>query len=263
MAWDGYGVAPLTELQLRMPETDAVAILGVRLLNAGGGVVTRNFTTFDVRGAEEQGNDGAGVRTLSIPVNAFREQSFAYMWEALLGSKVNGGGEGRFVYDVQLPDREEQPLIRDIDIVFEAGAKRLLARNIEGARHRTHGIDFMHGASADVEYNPSTYYMTDEELHESRVSVWVDDVKIGEAVLADDPADSRGVLSWHYQPVHNLLEEAGSYGYLCQAQVPGRLAAELDRKRSFRLELRAEEGGISLYGRNAGRYPIDLLVRCR
>ncbi|MGC6586728.1 glycoside hydrolase family 2 protein [Paenibacillus sp. Dod16] len=263
VAWGGYGVAPLTELKLRMPKADAVAILGVRLLNEGSGVVTRNFTTFDVRGGEGQGKDGAEGSTVSIPVNTFRDQSFAYMWEALQGSKVNGGGEGRFIYEVQLPNYDEQPLIRDIEIFFEAGAKRLLVRNIEGARHRTHGIDFMHGASADVEYNPSTYYMTDEELHESRVSVWVDDVQIGEAVLADDPADSRGVLSWHYQAVHNLLEEAGSYGYLCQAQVPGRLAAELDRKRSFRLELRAEEGGMSLYGRNAGRYPIDLLVRCR
>ena len=105
VAWDGYGVAPITELKLRMPETDAVAILGVRLLNEGSGVVTRNFTTFDVRGGKEHGNrnsvDGVEGRTVSIPVNTFREQSFAYMWEALLGSKVNGGGEGRFVYDVR------------------------------------------------------------------------------------------------------------------------------------------------------------------
>ena len=97
VAWDGYGVAPITELKLRMPETDAVAILGVRLLNEGSGVVTRNFTTFDVRGGKEHGNrnsvDGVEGRTVSIPVNTFREQSFAYMWEALLGSKVNGGGE--------------------------------------------------------------------------------------------------------------------------------------------------------------------------
>jgi hypothetical protein len=68
------------------------------------------------------------------------------------------------------------------------------------------------------------------------------------------------VLSWHYQPAANRLDEAGSYGYLCKVNVPARLAAKLDRSRRFRLELRADEGGLALYGRNAGRYPIDLLV---
>ncbi|WP_244908308.1 glycoside hydrolase family 2 protein [Paenibacillus campinasensis] len=262
VAWKGYGVSPLADLNPRMPQQDAVAVLGVRLLDAEGRVVTRNFITFDVRGAQDGDTDAEGT-TIRIPVGDFREHSFEYMWDALQGAKVNGGGEGRFVYDVQLPGQEEMPFIRDIEVLFEAGAKHLLARNIEGERLNPDGTDYMHGASANVEYNPSTYYMTDEEMHSSRVSVWVDGEQVGQFVLMDDPADSRGVLSWHYQPVHNRLEEAGSYGYLCRAQVPGRLAASLNHKRSFQLELRAEEGGISLYGRNAGRYPLDLQVRCR
>ncbi|UJF35777.1 hypothetical protein [Paenibacillus hexagrammi] len=119
----------------------------------------------------------------------------------------------------------------------------------------------MHGASANVEYNPNTYYMTDDERHESRVNVLIDGECIGSFVLPDDPADCRGVLSRHYQPAVDLLDEAGSYGYLCKVRVPSRLAARLDRNRRFTLELKADEGGIALYGRNAGRYPIDLCIR--
>jgi hypothetical protein len=104
--------------------------------------------------------------------------------------------------------------------------------------------------------------MTDEECHESRLQVLIDGEPVESFVLPDDPADSRGVLSWHYQPVSNKLDEAGSYGYLCKVTVPGRIAAKLDRSRRLNLSLQADAGGLALYGRNAGRYPIDLLVRC-
>lgn len=268
IAWDGYGVTLLTPLSVTMPKQNAVAVLAVRLLDEAGGVVTCNFIAFDVRGGAADGGvhsgvSAGGVRTVSAPVAGFAQQSFSHHWEAIQGAKVNGAGSGAFAYQVQLPDRAQQESIGDIEIVFEASAKRVLARNIEGVKARETGIHFMHGAAADVEYNPNTYYMTDEERHESQVTVIVDGEPVGTVSLPDDPADSRGVLSWHYQPIANRLDEAGSYGYLCKVKVPGRIAAKLDRSRGFRLELQAGEGGLALYGRNAGRYPLDILVRCR
>ncbi|MBO9610737.1 MAG: glycoside hydrolase family 2 [Paenibacillaceae bacterium] len=254
--WEGYGVSPLEPLRVTMPREDAVAVLAVRLVDETGGVAMRNFATFDVRGASEPTD-------LAVPVASYAGHSFAYQWEALQGNKTNGGGSGSFVYDVTLPGQDQIDLLGDVEIVFEAGAKRLLARNVEGEKQRDAGIDFMHGASAEVEYNPNTYFMTDDEKHESRVEVRIDGETIASIVLPDDPADSRGVLSWHYQQETTALEEAGSYGYLCRASVPGRIAAKLNDTRSFQLELRANEGGLTLYGRDAGRYPIDLVVRCR
>ncbi|MCC3376747.1 glycoside hydrolase family 2 protein [Cohnella sp. REN36] len=263
IAWDGFGVYPLAPITLRLPAQDAVGVLGVRLVDAQGRVVTRNFTTFDVRGGEENGVYTADGGFVSVPVGQFASHTFAYEWSSIQGAKASGGKAGEFVYDVRLPELAERGTISEVEIWFEASAKRLLARNVEGEQIRQHGIEFMHGASANVEFNPNTYYMTDDEKHASRVNVLVDGERIGSFVLADDPADSRGVLSWHYQTAANKLEEAGSYGYLCRAVVPGRLAARLDRSRSFKLQLQADEGGIALYGRNAGRYPIDLLVRYR
>jgi len=263
VAWDGYGVKPLPPLPLTMPGEDAVAVLAIRLTDGDGRVISRNFTTFDVRAGGRYGTDPADGRFLRVPVGAFAEHSFACQRNSLNGAKASGGRAGRFVYDVRLPESAEMGTIGEIDIWFEAGAKRLLARDTEGAKVRNEGLSLMHGAPADVEYNPNTYFMTDDEPHPSRVNVLIDGEKIASFVLPDDPADSRGVLSWHYQQRHDRLEEAGSYGYLCRAVVPSRLAAKLDRARAFKLTLEADEGGLALYGRNAGRYPIDLLIRCR
>ncbi|MFB9326196.1 glycoside hydrolase family 2 protein [Paenibacillus aurantiacus] len=260
--WEGYGVETLSELAVLMPKEDAVAVLAIRLLDGDGKIVTRNFTTFDVRGDLTSRAQGDGL-FIQLPVIGFGGQSFAHQWQAVGGAKTAGAGAGRFAYDIVLPSHDDQTLIGEVEILFEAAACRPLARHIEGAKLVHHGISMMHGASAEVEHNPNTYYMTDEVRHESRVHVLVDGERIGSFALPDDPADSRGVLSWHYQAKPNRLDEAGSYGYLCKVKVPGRQAAKLDLRRSFKLELEAEDGGLSLYGRNAGRYPIDLLIRCR
>ena len=79
--------------------------------------------------------------------------------------------------------------------------------------------------------------------------------------LPDDPADANGVLSWHYQRRQRYLEEAGSYGYLLTVPVSARAMDSARARGSLRLEIQCDEGGIALYGRNAGRFPIDIEVR--
>lgn len=264
ISWDGYGVAALEPVSVRMPEQDAVAVLAVRLIGPDGETVTRNFAAFDVTSGLPQGSyfEGPGA-FVSVPVGGYVASSFPYTWESIQGGKVSGGAAGSLVYEVELPAKQDLGLIGQVELYFEASAKRLLERHTEGALRREAGIDYMHGANAETERNPNTSYMTDDREWSSRLRVLVDGEEAGVCLLPDDPADSRGVLSWHYQPTERLLDDAGSYGYLCKVVVPGRLAAKLDIKRKLRLELAADEGGLSLYGRKAGRYPIDLLVRCR
>ncbi|TLS48958.1 glycoside hydrolase family 2 [Paenibacillus antri] len=261
--WNGYGVSPLAPLQVALPNQDAVAVLAIRLLAPNGETVTRNFTTFDVRSGAPHGTYDADGGIVGVPVAGFSEHSFPYQWNAIQGQKANGGASGRFVYDIELPGVDEQAAIGEIEIMFEAGAKRLLTRNTEGGEYKRPDLSFMHGAKSDTERNPNTYYMTDAERHESTVIVRIDGVPIETFVLPDDPADSRGVLSWHYQPESRKLDEAGSYGYLCKAVVPSAIALQLNRSRKFTLQLEAKDGGLALYGRNAGRYPIDIAVRYR
>ncbi len=260
--WDGYGVAELEPVTVRMPGQDAIAVLAVRLVDGEGAVIMRNFVAFDVRSGRSGGDYGSAGHVVSVPVADFTEHSFAYQWNAIQGHKANGGESGAFVYEVNLPDAEDKPLIGLIEILFEASSKRLLSRNRAGETDMKN-VNFMHGEFADPERNPNSYLMTGDRKHESRVNVLIDGEQVGSIVLQDNPADSRGILSWHYQPVHNKLDEAGSYGYMCKVVVPSQLAAKLDRSRRFTLQLQADDGGLALYGRNAGRYPIDIVVRCR
>jgi predicted transcriptional regulator len=78
--------------------------------------------------------------------------------------------------------------------------------------------------------------------------------------LPDDPADHRGILSWHAQPHDKKLREAGSYGYLIQATLPAAAleAAAEAREIILRLEVDAAlPGGLAIYGERFGRYPVD------
>ena len=78
--------------------------------------------------------------------------------------------------------------------------------------------------------------------------------------LPNDPADHRGILSWHAQKRDKTLHEAGSYGYLLSAAVPARaLQAAADAKTIvIRFEVDSSlPGGLALYGERFGRYPLD------
>ncbi|MDF2720212.1 MAG: glycoside hydrolase, partial [Paenibacillus sp.] len=94
LEWDGYGVSPLEPLTVKLPAQDAVSVLALRLTTEEGEIVSRNFTTFDVRGGKPgAANEGAG-RTVNTPVGGFASHTFPYQWQAIQGHKTNGGPEG-------------------------------------------------------------------------------------------------------------------------------------------------------------------------
>ncbi len=107
---------------------------------------------------------------------------------------------------------------------------------------------------------PNSYPMTDTAKFPSEVRVRVNGVVAGTFDLPDDPADSRGILSWHAQPHDRKLREAGSYGYLVQANLPSAAlqAAAQSKEIVIRLEVDpALPGGLAIYGERFGRYPLD------
>jgi predicted transcriptional regulator len=78
--------------------------------------------------------------------------------------------------------------------------------------------------------------------------------------LPDDPADHRGVLSWHAQLRDRRLREAGSYGYLIEAVVPPEALERAAREKSLVLRFSVDSalpGGLAIYGARFGRYPLD------
>ena len=242
-AAERVGVNPLREIRLTMPDENALAVLSVYLKD-GKNVVSRNFTTFDVRAALPD-------NVTETRVTDDRCEGFDIRWTAINGDKLCLGGAGRVSY--VLPVHGEA---NDLTIVFEAGAKRVLSKD-RGAKDDNQELNFMRGYRVDRGAFPNSYWMTDEEREPSLLKIAVNGVEIARRLLDGDRADARGVLSWHYQAEERRLDEAGSYGELVTVHIPSRLIPEIVKKGSLTLTLSADNG-LALYGRNAGRYALGL-----
>jgi predicted transcriptional regulator len=117
----------------------------------------------------------------------------------------------------------------------------------------------MKGSLVANSSNPNSYPMTDETEFPSEVSVSVNGSEVLSVVLKDDPADHRGVLSWHNQIRDGKLREAGSYGYL--VKVPISKAAIIEAHKNggkvvISFQTKAD-GGIAVYGKDFGRYSFN------
>jgi predicted transcriptional regulator len=119
------------------------------------------------------------------------------------------------------------------------------------------------GGFHDRSRNPNSYPMTSAVPFPSAVKVFVNGNLAGRWELTDDPADSRGILSWHAQPHDGHLYEAGSYGQLLRVPIPAGAVAQAERSGEFVVRLEVDDalpGGLAIYGRHFGRYPLDPTV---
>lgn len=253
---------PLEPVSVTMPDEPAVAVLAVRLEDAAGHVLHRNFTTFVVEGdlpARVQ-LEGHPARVVRIDPAGFTAAEWSRkQWNVLDGLKVNGAGSGYFEYRVAWPQGLDPAAVGSASLVAELGSKQLFGKDRDDA-DAIEG-DYMRGrGTLDPSRNPNAYPMTDLERWPSAVAVTVNGVRVGREFLADDPADSRGILSWHSQLRDRRLREAGSYGQLVSFELP---PEALERAASEgALEVRFEvgdalPGGLAIYGKEFGRYPLD------
>ena len=123
-------------------------------------------------------------------------------------------------------------------------------------------LGFMRGYLVDRGAFENSYWMTDESRFPSTIEVIVNGVSVTTITTENDWADSRGVLSWHRQPNHRKLDEAGSFGEQKVIFVPSRLLPEIAANGKMTLTLKViGKGGLALYGRNTGRYAHGLLIK--
>ncbi len=112
----------------------------------------------------------------------------------------------------------------------------------------------------DPSLNPNAYPMTDTIRYPSAVRVRVAGHGVGQFDLPDDPADHRGILSWHAQNRDKHLREAGSYGYLLTAAIPEEAIRTAAKTGEIVVRFEVDPalpGGLALYGERFGRYPVD------
>ena len=248
----GWGTTRLQNLTVTMPTENAAAVLSLYLKAADGSVITRNFTTFDVRAALP-GN------FVEVPVCSGSTSGFEPVWNALMDDKLCMGGEGEVTYEIDLPEGASP--LRDVNIYLEAGAKRVLKKDRREVGAEQVDLGFMRGYLVDRGAFENSYWMTDESRIPSDVEVLINGEPVDVLHLENDWADARGMLSWHRQPNPRKLDEAGSFGEQKRIAVPSRLLPAIQRDGRLTLTLRVKgKGGLALYGRSCGRYPHGLLV---
>jgi hypothetical protein len=273
----------LEPLKITMPDKSGVAVLTLTLQSASGNALSRNFTTYLVSDGpcsrqETINSGGEKIKVVRFGPDTFKKADWSLkQWNVMDGAKVNGAGSGYFEYHVPWPADLKVSDIAEASLLMELSAKKLHGKDIEGAKALAG--DFMLGEGThDPGRSPNSYPMTDETPFPSAVRVYVADSVSGTFDLADDPADHRGILSWHSQArdyskpakgEENLsfrnfkggeLNEAGSYGYLIEARISPDALRKAQAAGTIRIRLEVDDalsGGLAIYGGRFGRYPLD------
>ncbi len=250
-------------VDITMPDKNAVVVVGLTLKDATGTVLHRNFTTYIVSDGVAKKEELRIVKDNKLKLLRFAPNSFSgaewslKQWDVMDGLKVNGAGAGFFEYRVTWPSDLSVENIATASLKFEASAKQLFGKD-KGVEV---GGDYMRGKGTfDNSANKNAYPMTDETEFPSAVRVRINGQAIGVFDLADDPADSRGILSWHSQKQDRRLHEAGSYGYVVDAKIPVSVLQKAQQNGELVIRLEVDDSlphGLALYGERFGRYMMD------
>ncbi len=245
----GWGVSELKPLAVEMPAENALAVLSLYVADAFGTVISRNFTTFDVR-------DALPENALEISLDDVKAEGFSTLRYAQSGGKLNMGGAGEASFRVKLDNAQNAGRIR---VLFEAGAKRVLSKDMGSTERKESDQNFMLGYRVDRGAFENSYWMTDETRCPSELEISIDGIPVRRLTLENDPADARGALSWLYQREARKLDDAGSYGQRVEFDVPVGMIPDVVKNGGFEVSLKASDG-LALYGRDSGRYPFGITV---
>jgi hypothetical protein len=258
-AWMQKALEPM---MLQMPNEKALVIAAVTLEDNSGKILNRNFSTFIVEAdapSEMKLENGKSARLITIDPKNFSDAKWSKkQWNVLEGAKINGAGAGYFEYTIKLPANFQFSATTKIEFLSELSAKQLFAKDMD--KKLKGNENYMLGEKAEPSQNPNAYPMTDESRFPSEVVFSFNGIKAETKILPNDPADSRGILSWHYQIQDRKLREAGSYGYLTKVSIP-QIAIDLVKKTgeiTIRMEVsQKSNGGLAIYGDKFGRYPVN------
>ena len=245
ITYNKYGTTFISPLEITAPEKSGILIVKLYLTDSEDDLVMSNYILFDIDGGERG----------SVKLEDIKTSGFKRAWLVQEGNKLNCIGDGAISFTVSKKDLGPG----GGEIVFEASSREELQKDI---RSKTDGegktdLDLFRGYFEERDTNPNSFYMTDDEKHASKIEVYAGHIKLCDLILEDDPADSSGSLSWHYQISDKHLDEAGSYGYLCRVKIDKDTLAFLPE--SFDINIKVTDS-LSIFGRRSGRYPIGVEI---
>lgn len=239
----------LAPMKLTAPKEGGLGTVKLFLKNKDGEVLHCNFFSFVVNSNETE--NGTQIVTVN-PKDFAKAQWSQRQWNVFDGLKANGAGKGYFEYNIPVKNIKKA---KSAYILMEVSSKPMLDKDQEKANYKNQ--DYMLGARVSPHLNPNAYPMTDDAKNPSTLTVSVNGKNVKTTILADDPADHRGILSWHSQPQNRKLNEAGTYGEL--VRIPVSLAEIKAAEKQGFLKLKLEgTNGLAVYGENFGRYPIGI-----
>ncbi len=245
ISYTKYGKTDLQNFSISMPDYNAIVITALYLIDEKGETVMRNFLLFNCVKEEENQN---------ISFVQFNYNGFKKVIPLQQGHKINCIGSGELSFEIDKKDFNNEP----IELIFEASSKQELTKDKDSEKNKISDMELFFGYSIDRGANRNSFYMTDDELFGSSIEIYAENIKINEYELPDNPADSSGCLSWLYQKTDDLLDEAGSYGYLVRAAINSNILDTLPE--IFKIKIKVNDGGISLYDSKSGRYPIGMRI---
>ena len=243
----------ILDVPVRLPDETACGTICFTLQD-GTDVIARNFACFVTRQTQPLG--------VSVAPDAFVRASWSQrQWTACGGLKVNGTGDGFFEYAFS-----GLPVDRSAVFRAEVSTKRLNAKDVKGDGKSDDATAALMGEGyAARSMNPNSYPMTSTDKWPGKVKIYANGQLVKTVALPDDPADHRGLLSWFSQKRpedgdvrKTTLDEAGSYGYLVEADIPSEMVARGNGRLVIRLE--SDGHGLAVYGARFGRYPFDPTV---
>jgi Glycosyl hydrolases family 2, sugar binding domain/Glycosyl hydrolases family 2, TIM barrel domain/Glycosyl hydrolases family 2 len=253
--------AELEPITLIMPNEKAVVIASMILEDKMGKVLHRNFTTYIVEAEtpkEMKLESGKNVKLQTFEPNSFTDAKWSKkQWNVFDGSKVNGAGAGYFEYKIAIPKDMDLMAVKGVLFLAELSAKQQFAKDKD--MKLAGNEDYMLGAKAEPSQNKNAYPMTDTSRFPSTVIASFNGENAVKIILENDPADHRGILSWHYQKQDKTLTEAGSYGYRTQILVSKAAIEKAKKTGEIIIRLSVPEssgGGLAIFGDKFGRFPL-------
>ena len=229
-------VAHAHTIELKVPESPMLCTLFVEAVDAMGSHVAGNFVQFFVGNGVPLSAREETERTILL--RAFPNEWSHAQWSGPVSDREQASrdqyafGSGHGFFDYLLPiDNIDLSKVRRLRFFCEASSRRF-----------------------DTPQTSSDAYPT-------TLRVSFNDVPVMRQFLRDHPHDARGALSY-------LNGGKGAYGYLVTTTVEGealqRIFANIqDRKIRVRCSVPETEiavGGLTIYGTEAGRYPLPLML---
>ncbi len=266
-----FSYTETTPVRVKIPDRNAVMICAASLSGKNGKIIQRNFVPFRVKSENKQ------ETILTKRPDEYTDASWSIRHLSPQGGKkVWGMGSGLFEYQFEIPPGIEPDEISGLEFRAEMASRYPQGKYLEEGEAERIGMTIVSEKGTNPGYGKNSYPQTDENLHGSLVKITANDQLINEVELPDDPADHRGILSWMNQEAGWewgsddrskawLLDEAGSYGYLVKARLDetSEKSALETGKVTVRLyvdEATANRGGLSIYGKDSGRYPMDVTL---